>query len=119
MYSKKIEWILRIGVAGEFLGHGVLAVQGKKQWIGWFSDFGISDPSLAAKILLFIGLLDILIAIIVLFRPIRPVLLWAAAWGFFTALLRPMVGEPIWDFIERFANVAAPLALYYVLKEKN
>ena len=31
--EKKFEWILRIGVAGEFLGHGVLALQGKADWI--------------------------------------------------------------------------------------
>ena len=27
---KIIEWVLRIAVAGEFLGHGVFALQGKK-----------------------------------------------------------------------------------------
>jgi hypothetical protein len=32
-------------------------------------------------------------------------------WGFWTALVRPIVGEPIWDFVERFANWGAPLAL--------
>ena len=31
--SKKIEWILRVAVAGEFVGHGVFALQGKKAWI--------------------------------------------------------------------------------------
>jgi hypothetical protein len=28
-----------------------------------------------------------------------------------TALIRPISGDPIWDFVERFANFAAPLAL--------
>ena len=28
--SKKIEWILRLAVAGEFIGHGVFALQSKK-----------------------------------------------------------------------------------------
>lgn len=31
--NKKLEWILRIGVAGEFLGHGIFALQGKADWI--------------------------------------------------------------------------------------
>ena len=35
--EKKIEWILKIGVAGEFIGHGVFALQGKADWIKWTS----------------------------------------------------------------------------------
>ena len=53
---------------------------------------------------------------VVLGKPVRPVLLWATAWGFWTALVRPFVGEPIWDFIERWANWGAPLALYLLRK---
>lgn len=109
--SKLIEWILRIAVAGEFLGHGVFALQGKKAWIGWFSSFGINDPSLATQLLFFVGIMDVALAILILIKPIRIALLWMVVWGFWTALLRPIVGEPIWDFIERWANWGAPLAL--------
>ena len=116
--SQKAIWALRIGVAGEFLGHGVLALQGKADWIGWFSKFGISDPSTASTLLLLIGLLDITVALVVLFKPIKPVLLWAVFWGFWTALVRPIIGQPIWDFVERFANWGAPLALLFLLKKE-
>lgn len=111
--SKILEWVLRFGVAGEFLGHGVFALQGKAAWLGWIKQLtGVPDVT-ASWMLLVVGLLDILVAIIVLFRPIRLVLLWATLWGFWTALIRPLVGEPIWDFIERWANWAAPLALFF------
>ena len=113
--TKWAEWILRIGVAGEFIGHGAFAIQGKADWVAWFAKFGIGDPVLATQILFLIGLLDFVVATIVLLRPVKSVLLWAAFWGFFTALVRPIVGQPIWDFIERFANWAAPLALYYLI----
>lgn len=53
--------------------------------------------------------------IIILVKPIRIVLLWAAIWGFWTALVRPIVGEPIWDFVERWANWGTPLALLFLL----
>ena len=112
--SKVIGWVLRIGVAGEFAGHGVFALQGKQAWVKWFEIFGVSDPGLATQLLFAIGLLDLLIVLIVLVKPIRGVLLWAAFWGFFTALLRPLAGEPIWDFIERWANWSAPLALLFM-----
>lgn len=111
MSTKYIEWVLRIAVAGEFLGHGVFALQGKAQWIGWFSTFGISDSASAAQLLFAIGLLDVLLAILVLVKPVRAALLWMTFWGFWTALMRPIVGEPVWDFVERWANWGAPLAL--------
>ena len=109
--NKTVQWILRIAVAGEFIGHSVFAIQGKADWIKWFAQFGVSDPSTAGTLLFWVGILDIAIALIVLFRPIPAVLLWAVVWGFWTALLRPIVGMPIWDFVERWANWGAPLAL--------
>lgn len=112
---KLAKWILRISVAGEFIGHGVFALQGKKQWVGWFSNFGIADVGLSTKLLFVIGLMDIALAILILVKPARIALLWMAFWGFWTALVRPLIGEPIWDFIERWANWGAPLALLLIL----
>lgn len=113
--EKKIEWILRIAVAGEFFGHGVFALQGKEQWVEWFANFGVTDVGLAAQLLFFVGLLDMAVALVVLARPIPAVLLWAAFWGFWTALVRPLVGMPVWDFVERSANWGAPLALLFLV----
>ncbi|OGH64254.1 MAG: hypothetical protein A2821_02020 [Candidatus Magasanikbacteria bacterium RIFCSPHIGHO2_01_FULL_41_23] len=112
--TKIASWILRIAIAGEFIGHGVFALQGKPQWINWFSHFGITNPELATQLLFLIGLADIITGFIILVKPIRAILLWAALWGFWTALIRPIVGEPIWDFIERWANWGAPLALIFI-----
>ena len=119
MKQKYLEWVLRIGVAGEFAGHGVFAIQGKKQWIGWIQQMTGVEVSPATQLMFLIGLLDITVALIVLVKPLKPVLLWATFWGFWTALLRPLVGEPIWDFVERWANWAAPLALFLVLNQKK
>ncbi|HXK39685.1 MAG TPA: hypothetical protein VJ837_02530 [Candidatus Paceibacterota bacterium] len=111
MNSKLLEWVLRIAVAGEFLGHGVFALQQKAQWLGWIGEMTGATPETAAALLTLVGVADILVALIVLVRPIRIVLLWAVFWGFWTALVRPLVGEPVWDFVERWANWGAPLAL--------
>ncbi len=112
---KKIEWILRVAIAGEFIGHGVFALEGKQSWIGWIQKFMDTEATTAATLLFLIGLLDLLVAFIVLVRPMRFVVLWATFWGFWTALVRPFVGESIWDFIERWANWGAPLALLFLL----
>lgn len=110
-----VNWILRIGVAGEFIGHGVFAVQGKQQWIGWMQKMTGVDAQTATTLMFLVGLVDISVALVVLLKPLKPVLLWATFWGFWTALLRPLVGEPIWDFIERWPNWAAPLALFLLM----
>ena len=117
--AEKIDWILRVGVAGEFVGHGLLAIEGKKDWIGWISQMIAVPTPTATTLLLLIGYFDLAVAFIVLVKPIRPVFLWAALWGFWTALVRPLVGVGWLDFIERFANWAAPLALYYLYENKK
>lgn len=112
---KVVTWVLRIAVAGEYIGHGVFALQGKKAWVGWIQQFTGADTGLATQLLLLVGAMDIALAILVLAKPIRAALLWMAFWGFWTALVRPLVGESFWDFIERWANWGAPLALLLVM----
>ncbi len=104
------EWILRVGIFGIFLGHGVFALQVKQAWLPYFTAVGMSE-SLGATLLPLIGIMDIVVALMALFWPLRIVLAWAAVWGFWTALMRPIAGQPFWDFVERWGNWAAPLAL--------
>ena len=111
--SNGASWILRIAVAGEFIGHGVFGLQAKQGWIPYLTSVGISANT-AVTLLPLIGALDIALAILILIKPIRIALLWMTFWAFATALIRPIAGEPIWDFVERFANIGAPLALLYL-----
>ena len=104
------EGLLRLGVFGSFFGHGIFALQVKQSWLPYFTAVGLSE-SVGTVLLPLIGIMDIVVALIALLYPLRIVLVWAAAWGFWTALMRPIAGEPIWDFVERSANWAAPLAL--------
>jgi len=115
MNTKFIEWVLRIAVAGEFIGHGVFALQGRKAWVEWFSIFGISDVGTATTLLWLVGLMDVLLAVLILIKPIRLALLWMALWGFWTALMRPIAGDSIFEFVERWANWGAPLALLLLI----
>ena len=113
--ADRIQWVLRLAVAGEFIGHGVFALQGKKDWVGWFAKFGISDAGTATQLLFLIGLMDIALALLILIKQVRVARLWMALWGFWTALMRPIVGLPVWDFVERWANWGAPLALLFLV----
>jgi hypothetical protein len=112
-HKKSLDWVLRIAVAGEFFGHGILAfTNAEPKWGTWVQQFIPVDSETAVTILAVVGAIDILLAILVLIRPWKPALLWMIFWGFFTALLRPLVGESFWGFVERWANWGAPLALY-------
>ncbi len=109
-----LNWVLRIGVAGTFIGHGILAVGQKEDWVHFLTFWGFSvDTSM--QLLVVIGVLDILVGVITLVRPWKPALLYAAIWAFLAALMRPITGDSILEFVERSANWAAPLALYLLL----
>ncbi len=113
-----IIWVLKIGIFGIFLGHGIYAIQVHKSWIPFLEVIGFSRD-LAIQIMPYIGTLDILVAISILIKPLRPILIWAVFWALLTALMRPIAGGSLIDFIERSGNWATPLALLLLLKWKD
>ena len=113
--TRTLQWILRLGVFGTFLGHGLFAFSQKTSWIPYLTFWGFSD-SMAMQMMPVIGVIDIVVALIILIRPMRWVLIYAFAWAFSTALMRVLVGEGILEFVERAANWACPLALYLLMR---
>ena len=111
---KRVEWILRIAVFGTYLGHGMLALQLKPSFLELIEGTSGITGALAENLLYTIGVVDVMTAILAIVYPFRLLLLWATLWGFLTAIARPVSGEPVWDFIERWANWGAPLALLYL-----
>lgn len=107
-----INLFLRIGVFGTFFGHGVNAILIKSSWIPLITAFGFSED-FAMKIMPFIGMLDIVVAISILIRPMKEIVYWAIFWAFLTALSRPISGEPMVEFVERASNWVTPLVLLF------
>jgi hypothetical protein len=107
----KALWILRIGVFGTFLGHGVFAFMKNPGWFPFLEFWGFDQQQIEV-LMPIIGIVDIGVALSTLLKPSKYVLLYAVVWAFMTALMRPLVGGSWWDFVERAANWAAPLALY-------
>ena len=106
-------WILRIAVALTFIGHGYYAFILKPEWHIYLLTVGIKG-SYIPLIMKTIGVLDFLVALIIILKPIPLVLYWAVFWTLITALIRPLSGEGIAEAIERGSNVGASLALAYV-----
>jgi len=109
--SSRISWILRVGGSMEFIGHGALGIKGVASWTSYFAVVGIHrDTALALMPL--VGLFDVAMGIAVLLYPVRSVVLYMAGWGLWTAILRPMAGESVWEAVERTGNFGALYALY-------
>lgn len=103
---------LRWGVAGCFIGHGAFGVITKAAWLPYFGVFHIGE-NWAWPLMPVVGSFDILVGLLVLVWPTRALLVWAFCWAVVTALLRPLSGEPIWEFFERAGNFGPPLALLF------
>jgi hypothetical protein len=58
-----------------------------------------------------VGIVDIVAGISILFTIQKPVLIYMAIWGLWTAILRPLSGESFWETIERAGNYGVPIAL--------
>lgn len=113
--NKRVEWILRIALFGEFLGHGIFAYRVAPNFVPLVTgSLGVTEQT-AATLLPIFGVIDFVIAAVALIRPIPIVILYAAIWGFLTGLARPFSGVTVvWDFVERWPNWGVPLALLYV-----
>jgi hypothetical protein len=105
----RLHWIFRIAIAAEFIGHGLFGLTTKDAWLPYFGLFGI-DAVTAYQLMPIIGALDITLGLMVLLSPRRSILLYMAVWGLWTALLRPLSGEPFWEALERAGNYGVPLA---------
>ena len=102
--------VLRAGTAACFVGHGALGLLRTASWTSYFAVVGIGREH-ALALMPLVGLLDVALGLSVLVVPIRGVVFYMAAWGAWTAALRPLAGEPAWEAIERAGNYGAPLAL--------
>lgn len=105
-------WILRVTTALLLIGHGGFDVAMHKDWSGYAAAVGISPATLAAHPLRAVGgWFEIALGLLVLAWPARGLLLFVLVWKLSTEALRPLAGEPVWEFIERGGSYGAPLAL--------
>ena len=119
LFGDRVQLILRIGVFGVFLGHSIFALQGKQTFVEMIQSIVPIDAATATSLLFVIGIIDISVAFSVLLKPQKFVLMYATVWAFMTALARIMAGDPVWDFVERAANWAVPLALLLYIQFKS
>lgn len=114
--AKRMAWVLRIGTALLLIGHGGFgAIMHKAAWAGYFAELGIGPETVrSAHLTGLVGWFEIALGLAVLWRPARGLLAFVLFWKVGTEYLRPLAGEPMWEFIERGGSYAAPLALLWL-----
>ena len=103
-------WILRVGAALCFIGHGAFGFITKAAWVPYFAVLGIPE-AWAWRLMPLVGAVDVTVGMMVLFAPRRVALGYMTVWALWTALLRPLSGEPFFETMERAGNYGVPLAL--------
>ncbi|MDR3697605.1 hypothetical protein [Mucilaginibacter sp.] len=92
------------------IGHGWLNLIEKKGLVGQYSSLGFSNPALTAQI---VGVFEALLAITILIKPIRPVVLVLLVWKMGTELFYPH--WELFEWIERGGSYGTILALWFAL----
>jgi hypothetical protein len=106
----RVHWCLRLGASACFIGHGAFGIITKAAWVPYFAVAGIPSD-VAYALMPVVGAVDIFMGLTVLFSPRPIVLLYMAVWAWWTALLRPLAGEPAFETLERAGNYGVPLAM--------
>ena len=114
--ARLLAWILRVTTGLLLIGHGGFGAVMHKDWTGYFAAIGIGAATVDARSLTTaVGWFEIALGLLVLAWPRVSLLAFVFGWKIATEWLRPLAGEPLWEFIERFGNFAAPLALLYLI----
>jgi hypothetical protein len=100
---------LRAGAALCFIGHGAFGFITKAAWLPYFGVVGIPE-AWAWRLMPLVGAVDVLAGMAVLFAPRGLPLVYMSIWALWTALLRPLSGEPFFETIERAGNYGVPFA---------
>ena len=103
---------LRIVIFLLLTGHGWLNMVEKKGLLSQYTSLGFSNPVQVAHLA---GIFEIVAAISVLIRPVRPVLIVLLVWKMGTELFYPH--WEAFEWIERAGSYGAILALWFILPQ--
>ena len=116
-------WALRASASATFLGHGLNALQASPSHVELIQlTFGLGvSESAAAKALVLIGCIDVLVAVLLLVRPMRWVVGWMSVWGMIAVASRLTAYgfAEGWDAAAiRLGNAGVPLVIWMAWVKK-
>ncbi|HVU54322.1 MAG TPA: hypothetical protein VHD83_04670 [Puia sp.] len=105
---------LRIAGFLLLIGHGWLNLIEKKGLIDQYAGLGFSHPQ---DVALWAGIFEVVAAVSVLIKPLRPLLFMLIIWKMGTELFYPQ--HEIFEWIERGGSYGVLLALWFITKERS
>ena len=102
---------LRVVIFLLFIGHGLLNLEGKTGLLNQYRNLGFSNPVGLGQ---GIGMFEIVMAIIVLIKPVRPLLVGLFVWKMGSELFYPSYA--VFEWVERGGSYGSILALWFALK---
>lgn len=96
------------------LGHGWLNLLLKKGLLNQYAGLGFTNPIQVAQI---VGILEIIAAVSIIIKPIRPLIFLLFTWKMASELLYPNYG--IFEWVERGGSYGVLLALWLTLRESK
>ncbi len=121
-----VKWMLIVSVSMTFATHGMEAIQLNPAFrdllIGGFETISVTVFGPVSEVLLrLIGVMDVALALLIIFFQRKLWFLWMAAWGALTALSRPIAfGDILWeDALLRSGNCLIPVIIILWIYRKN
>jgi hypothetical protein len=114
---RTLDWILRLATAGAFIGHGAYgAFVQKPGWYPFFAELGVGRTVVDERnLVIWAGGFEMLLGALALVAPIPALLLFMCVWKLATEFVwYPLSGKQAFEFVERWSNYTAPLALILV-----
>jgi hypothetical protein len=105
---------LRVVVFLLLLGHGWLNWMGKKSLLAQYATLGFSNPIHIAHS---VGVFEMIAAVAILIKPVRPLLLVLLVWKAGTELFYPH--WELFEWIERAGSYGSLLALWFALRQSE
>ena len=109
---KNVTTCLKVVAFLLLMGHGWLNIIEKKGLLNQFASLGFTQPGKVAQ---FAGVFEIAAALLVLFKPIRGILLILIIWKMATELFYPHY--EMFEWIERGGSYCTLIALWFATKE--
>jgi hypothetical protein len=108
---RRIGGVLRLTTILLLFGHGALGLLMHKPLYGTqYAFIGLHGTGIEPLI----GGFECSLALAVLLKPVRGLLVGVVIWKLATEALNPIAGSPIWVFVEHGGSYSAPLALAYL-----
>jgi len=111
---KQVQVCLKCAAFLLLAGHGWLNLIGKKALLVQYASLGFHNTH---QVALTVGIIEISMAVFVLFKPIRPILLIFLFWKIGTELFYPHY--ELFEWIERGGSYGTMLALWFSLKPSS